>query len=199
MPKAKSGNWTRKVISRLARVGKQLKYSTCGHDCDDAERMCDLLWLDYDRNKKLRGAVLALECEWGKAHHIAYEFSKLLLTRADLRVLIFDGDNVKNAQEIINELRDEVGRFQQSAAGDKYLFAYWKKQGKDDRRGKFEFESFMLRPAKRRRPTKERGQKDAMAPQSPPSDDQITEVFEGKNQKGIDSLSPQAQDVSPTQ
>src|SRR5260221_6450866 len=114
MAKAKAGNWTRTVISRLARVGRQRGYAACGHGCGNTERMCDLLWLKYDANEKLLGALLALECEWGKAQHVAYDFSKLLLTRADLRVMIFDGDNVKNARKIMNQLRVDVCRFRQS-------------------------------------------------------------------------------------
>ena len=55
------------------------------------EFVYDVSGLRYDDDGFLTRVALAAECEWGPQNRIYYDFEKLLVARADLRVMVFDG------------------------------------------------------------------------------------------------------------
>lgn len=53
------------------------------------------------------------------------DFQKLVLARADHRVIIFKPQTPHQSDSAINALLDEVRVFQQAVCGDKFLFGCW--------------------------------------------------------------------------
>ena len=85
-------------------------------DVDEADRdygewLYDVTWLKYERQRDglewpataLIEAPLVAECEWGRGKNLEYiveDFEKLLLARADVRLMIFDGNHKPGSKEI---------------------------------------------------------------------------------------------------
>ena len=75
---------------------------------------------------------MVAECEWGNLGEITDDFQKLLLARAAVRVMVFDGGHLKGgAEAIANELYRWVGAFEDSRKGDTYLLAGYEEDDKD--------------------------------------------------------------------
>jgi len=87
--------WTKQIKSRLAGLGRKYKYwvyASQAENIDGGEWLFDLTWLNYSGNN-LINVELALESEWN-TNSINDDFQKLLLARAELRVMIFQSKNV---------------------------------------------------------------------------------------------------------
>ena len=84
-----------------------------------AEWLYDIVWLDTNEIGLIRAIPLVGGIEWGNERAVWDGFQKLLATRAEYRVMIFE--------ERSSELRSWLGRqiegFVSSRAGDRYLFA----------------------------------------------------------------------------
>ena len=91
---------------------------------DGGEYLYDVTWLDYEGDF-LTSATLVAECEWGNLPHIDEDFQKLLFPRADVRLMIFDGNHPPFTQGIAEHLARQVRHFRRSADYDSWLFAAW--------------------------------------------------------------------------
>lgn len=70
----------------------------------------------------LKRTVLVLECEWSpREEEIIYDFSKLLLARADLRCLIFYRNSQDLLDSCIYRAKAAIAAFEQSDSSDRYL------------------------------------------------------------------------------
>ena len=120
--------WTSAVLTPLCSMGQQNKYYVYAssnfvdeQDKDGGEWLYDVTWCKYENNF-LKSVPLVAECEWGNLGDIKDDFEKLLLARAAVRVMIFDGRYCKNgAEALANKLCDWVGAFEGSRKGDTYL------------------------------------------------------------------------------
>lgn len=103
-----------------------LPYATGVEDgaAEGGEWLYDVTGLQYDDDFLVR-VVLAAECEWGRKDHIYYDFEKLLLVRADLRVMVFDGNRQPGYAELFREFAQRIGRCAHTVAGDTWLFVAW--------------------------------------------------------------------------
>ena len=67
-----------------------------------------------------------MEIEWGWGgvmfQRIKYDYLKLIQARADLRVMVFQGEGVGATME---QLKSIARSFQSSQPGDRYLCAGW--------------------------------------------------------------------------
>ena len=135
--------WTRCVLTNIGRVGQQegyFVYAGVRKDgrpvFNDGEWLFDLCWLDYsDDNKWLIGAPLVLECEWGSRKNITDDFQKLLLARADLRVMVFSGRSNSETVETTECLKTFTKKLAETCSDDHYLLCGW---SGEDRRFHFE-------------------------------------------------------------
>ena len=101
------------------------KKEKCG-----GEWLYDITWCKYE-NKLLKSVPVVAECEWGDLPQIKDDFEKLLLARAAVRVMVFDGMYCKNgAEAIANKLCSWVGSFEGSRKGDTYLLVGYERDGK---------------------------------------------------------------------
>lgn len=126
---------TQTVLTTLCKLGKELDYTTWATSrhpyripdeyCDGGEWIYDVCWLQYPSDdhyhRRLISVPMVAECEWDHLGYIEQDFSKLLLAKATLRVMVYDsywtGGDVA---AINNKLCELVGSFN-GALGDIYL------------------------------------------------------------------------------
>lgn len=85
--------FTRAFKTRLCEIGKERDYQVAASSVekvDYGEWLYDVTWLDYD-SEYLRNVPLVAEVEWGNPSRIGDDFEKLLVARADLKLMIFAG------------------------------------------------------------------------------------------------------------
>jgi hypothetical protein len=116
--------WTGDLILRLGELGKRLGYYVCAPQCRELENgqggwLYDLVWLKNNEGC-LIGLPLVLETEWSsRKGYIDDDFQKLLVARAEHRVMICQGsDPDRHFKRFIMQVRN-CGLTQ---VGDRYLF-----------------------------------------------------------------------------
>jgi hypothetical protein len=120
---ARDGRWTLEIKKQL-RDKQPPDCETRATNCDSAEFLYDLIWIKPDREKKfISNLVVALECEWSMGGE-PYDFQKLLLARADTRVMVFQGKQ-RQRQCLIDQMLEEIDHFEKTRDDDRYLFACW--------------------------------------------------------------------------
>ena len=123
----RSPQWTKAVLTSLCCSGHRLGYTVWASKVDDqhkngGEWLYDVTWCEADEKKFLKSVPMVAECEWGDLDKIEEDFQKLLLARAAVRVLIFEGKWLKGGSEAIaNRLCNWVGAFEDRRKGDTYL------------------------------------------------------------------------------
>ncbi len=87
--------WTRGIKRRLYDLGCKYDYTICASGLDgdsEAEWLYDVVWYKEDgkgQDARLVDVPMIAECEWNAGiGHIKYDFEKLLLGNAPLRVMI---------------------------------------------------------------------------------------------------------------
>jgi hypothetical protein len=136
-----SKDWTRAIKNEIAQIGNQLGYEVYASSCDfakDGEWLFDLTWADIDKDEYLKSIPLALECEWIPAEVID-DFCKLLVSRAEHRVMVFWASNKMSMESKIEEMIDEVKNSMVTEPGDRYLLACWVQDS-----DKFDFEQWVV-------------------------------------------------------
>ena len=119
--------WTKAVLTSLCRAGSCLDFTVWAAHVDKQDKtggewLYDVTWCEADDKNFLKSVPMVAECEWGDLDKIEEDFQKLLLARAAVRVMIFEGKWLKGGSEAIaNKLRDWVGAFEGSRKGDNYL------------------------------------------------------------------------------
>ena len=105
-----------------------------------------MTWLAYEGDY-LRDVPLVAECEWdARIQWIDEDFQKLLLARADVRVMVFTGTDAKRSREVAGHLAAQVGRFRRALDDDTWLLAAWEASDEDDRA--WAFRCFTVREGK---------------------------------------------------
>jgi len=121
--------WTRKVKSEIARLGKSLSYNVYAHsveNADDGEWLFDVCWLEYDQSL-LKSAVLVVESEWNP-HGADDDFQKLVVARARYRMMIFEVTQQESRDSGFARLIKHAERYEFSTPSDRYLMCCWKNQ-----------------------------------------------------------------------
>ena len=96
-------------------------------EVDGAEWLYDVTALLYDIPDEncFSRTVLVAECEWDNEENILIDFQKLLLARADVRVMVFDGSWPPGYQELFRIFGMNIAQNKQAQLGDIWLFAAW--------------------------------------------------------------------------
>ncbi len=117
--------WTKEIMNLLGKLGKENGFYVCGTDCKQygqGEWLYDLVWLIIS-DSYLVDVPLILECEWStNLEDISEDFLKLLVGRAQHRVMIFQKKTLDEVKETISKLESHVIRFKGTQRGDRYLF-----------------------------------------------------------------------------
>ena len=77
--------------------------------------------------------------EWGGVEAIDDDVQKLLLARASLRLMIFDGTYPPYSDEIANNLGRQASRFRRSCVEDAWLLAAWERTDEKARGWRFPY------------------------------------------------------------
>ena len=117
--------WAGDLISALGRLGQERNYYVCGKHGHkyggQDEWLYDLVWLLQSRDGVIVDVPLILESEWGvKSKDRREDFEKLLLSRAQHRVMVFQQRS--DMERICDRYIEQVQRFGLTRAGDRYLF-----------------------------------------------------------------------------
>lgn len=123
--KPEHGNWTQHVKDKIISLATKHGCTPCGSGCKHPEFLCDVVWLKGDPIQGITDAALVLESEWGNDQCILYDFAKLLIARADHRVLIFTKKNHDQTRKLVERLKKQISQFVKSEPGDRYLFIAW--------------------------------------------------------------------------
>lgn len=143
---ANAATWTRAVKSAVRRAvvvvaGHAPGLCICAHGLEERDNvqdfdhqrewLFDIACLQYagqhiekDINyfdRPLKKVLLVGECEWGRERMIHNDFEKLLLARADMKLMVYDGEQMPEENKF-SVLRNFVSRFGHTHADDAYLF-----------------------------------------------------------------------------
>ena len=142
---SRPGWWTEQVVTALCRWGlgrrhwvgaagmgnhaEMIEYAEVHGGTVGNEWLYDFTCLKYDSDGWLSDVIVVAECEWSNVNAINGDFEKLLLARADVRLMIFNGNYFRDkGQEIIpanglNTFRKYIKKCSITSTGDTYLFA----------------------------------------------------------------------------
>jgi hypothetical protein len=117
--------WTSELTHRIGLLGKERGYYICasGWGAPDGQGgwLYDLVWLSI-RGQSIVDVPLVLESEWGIGlKNIDEDFSKLLLARAEHRVMIFQQKTFADVAKVCDFLGNQISAFSRSQRGDRYL------------------------------------------------------------------------------
>ena len=155
------GWWTERVMTELCAWGLrnqywvgaagrqkredmrklQLKYGGTIGD----EWLYDLTCIKYNHGW-LKRVPLVVECEWGTTDQINDDFEKLLLARADVRLMIFNGNYYRDEGQKsipsngLDVFRRYIRNYEHTRTGDTYLFAARLHEGEDGASVKHRFD-----------------------------------------------------------
>ena len=123
---------TKAMLGALTDEGNHHGFFTCVtsgiNQADAHEWLLDACWLLYDKGKQgaFRKMVLAAECEWGNTKPYDYEsnFSKLMVVRADLRLLICEVQTREKVAELLKWLEQYASGLN-AAKCDEYMISCW--------------------------------------------------------------------------
>ena len=124
------GEWTHGVHTALAKAGKHFGYRVAASKVPDCDRdwgewLYDVTWFDRWMTEGMPWSVpMVAECEWGNVGDIQDDFGKLLIARAALRVMVYDGSRLKP-----EKLCEWVDLFEGTQVGDTYFLATYEGEG----------------------------------------------------------------------
>ena len=140
--------WTKAIKTKLCKIGRSPEFrckvgaharevAKCNRDY--GEWLYDVTWLEYDSDDCVTDTHLVAECEWGDGTDVDEDFQKLLLARATVRLMIFDGNYEPRSPKIADHLACQVRRFTRSRDEDAWLLAAWERTGENQRGWSFRY------------------------------------------------------------
>ena len=137
---ATTGDWTTAVKTALCVAGKQLgclvgalSSEVAASARDYGEWLYDVTWVEYEGDFIVDTPLVA-ECEWSAWEAIEEDFQKLLLARAGVRLMIFDGEHDLDFTETaVERMAEQVRNFSRSHEDDTWLIGAWVRTGGEDR------------------------------------------------------------------
>lgn len=91
--------WTTEIKHSLCICGESNGFWTAASGFRGrSEWLFDVIWLSYSPpdSENMKSVPLVAECEWGADMDILWDFQKLLVARAGIRVMIFGDRNTVN-------------------------------------------------------------------------------------------------------
>ena len=135
--------WTQEILWRLHGAGKHRGYEVFsrwqGNEMSDQWPGHDMVWLKRVSGN-LHSVELALMVEWNASPRIEECLDKLMCTRANIRVLVFDatypwaeaGEAEGYGMTKINELAEHIDKYADTQDNDEYLFCLWSRDSGPD-------------------------------------------------------------------
>lgn len=113
------------VLASLVQYGNQLGYFTVGPEKSAGwpTWVCDVCWLSIGSGGSLDGVALVVESEWGSGGDHHDDFAKLMVVRAELRVMLCLVDDAAAREALALELHRIRAGYGAGAPDDRYLLA----------------------------------------------------------------------------
>ena len=116
--------WTSEIKHRICELGHTKGFQICCSGWPPphcrGEWLYDIVWLRV-KDDHIETVPLVLESEWSLDHgDIDWDFCKLLLARAEHRVMILQQKAQSDVVRVFNSLEAQVATFR-AASGDRYL------------------------------------------------------------------------------
>ncbi|MBZ5529774.1 MAG: hypothetical protein LAN71_18005 [Acidobacteriia bacterium] len=126
----KDSEWTVGINRYLTQLGHKHGFLVFASRCeiaDGKEWLYDHHWRSLNDKGNLVSIPLAMEIEWGfgaknMREKVVEDFTKLIQARAQLRVMVFQGNSIEST---LDELQNMVQEFADTQIGDRYLLAGW--------------------------------------------------------------------------
>ena len=87
------------------------------------EWLYDVTCLLYDKREYVRHIPLVAEVEWSCRRAIYYDFEKLLVSGADVRVMVFKGRYFRGDPDPFEEFSEYIKRLKTTGSGGTYVLA----------------------------------------------------------------------------
>ena len=156
--------WTDQVMTALCRWGLKRKFSVYAAGMQNNEELkrlaeehegkvgsewlYDFTCLEYGSTNEPKQALVVAECEWANIRQICYDFKKLLLARAEVRIMIFNGNYFKEQGKVppngLGEFRKYITNYKHTCTGDTYLFAARLHEDEDGRSINHRFDYYLF-------------------------------------------------------
>lgn len=109
--------WTKAVKTQLDAMGKTRGLMVCCHGSQDHEWLLDVVWMVAKEHK----IVLAVESEWGTLAQVEDDFDKLMSIKARSKLMLFNTNNHRGAEIIVNKLESNMRVYPYHLAGEEYM------------------------------------------------------------------------------
>jgi len=133
-------DWGEEVKAAVGAVAQRANYRWLS-DGSHGEWLWDGVAQEW-AGDYLIGIPLALEVEWHGWAEIKYDFEKLLVSRANHRVMVCSAGSRAGAETHLSRLRAMIEAFRLNQSGDRYLLACW--YGRKDAAGEFIFDLIVV-------------------------------------------------------
>lgn len=113
--------WTDCIFGKLSSLCRKLGYNCCCSRVPhtEPEWLFDMLWYKYDESDRLASIPFILECEWSRDMvKVKYDFEKLLVAKADFKMLITQID-------FRCDFEEGIKAFPKKDQNEIYLSACW--------------------------------------------------------------------------
>jgi hypothetical protein len=116
---------TAQVLAALVEHGNQLGYFTVGPGSGARwpSWVCDVCWLSLGPGGSLDGVALVVESEWGSGGDHHDDFAKLMVVRAELRVMLCLVQDAGELADLAAELHRTRAGYGSASPDDRYLLA----------------------------------------------------------------------------
>jgi hypothetical protein len=121
--------WTQVIKAQLCKLAADHGAQVCANRCTGAywpEWLYDVVWLRVDEaplSTMILDSPFVAEIEWSADGAVRDDFQKLLLSRADTRLMVFQAWDEARAKKIMDELVEQVKAYARTRDDDRYIFA----------------------------------------------------------------------------
>jgi len=121
---------SKRIKTELCTLGQTSGYYVCCNQVDEADKdwgewLFDVVWLKYKKRPEILGSVaVAVESELHNEGDIRDDFQKLLQSRAHLRVMIFQDQELTASvtiEDMMNRLKGYISEYEDGIKDDCYL------------------------------------------------------------------------------
>lgn len=118
--------WTAEIKKGIGTIGLKHEYLVCASGFPEAntqEWLCDLVWFRNTPEGHLQEVALVLESEWNwLPDAIRYDFEKLLVAKAPIKVMVFQDYN-GNLDELWSLLETSIRCYVSKDLDETYILA----------------------------------------------------------------------------
>jgi hypothetical protein len=131
LPKSNPGwtgwEWTKEIKKALIALASDYGCKACASGCFEAswpEWLYDVTWLrqgEDDQKGLLTDSPFVAEIEWSNKGAAMDDFQKLLLARADTKLMMFAASTADRGEPLMTRMIRQVKAYARTEAGDRYI------------------------------------------------------------------------------